>query len=71
MDALGLRRQDTILIGDTLHDTEVAGEAGIRCLLVEGGHQAREVLDTAGVPVFASLTAATDHLLREVLEVKP
>ena len=70
MDALGLKRQDTILIGDTLHDAEVAGEAGIRCLLVEGGHQAREVLDTAGLPVFASLTHAMDHLLQEVLEVR-
>ena len=35
----GLDPQKTILIGDTIHDFEVAGELGINCLLLADGHQ--------------------------------
>ena len=35
----GLDPQKTILIGDTVHDFEVAIELGISCLLLADGHQ--------------------------------
>jgi phosphoglycolate phosphatase len=45
----------TCLIGDTLHDFEVACELGLKCVLVADGHQPVEKLEKAGVPVFRSL----------------
>lgn len=44
----GLRPDDCVFIGDTTHDAETAAAIGCRCYLVEGGHQERSVLETAG-----------------------
>jgi phosphoglycolate phosphatase len=46
---------ETLLIGDTLHDAEVAREMGIDCVLIASGHQAIHRLVTAGIPIFDSL----------------
>ncbi len=40
-----------VLIGDTEHDAEVAEAIGADCILVTGGHQSREKLESTGVPV--------------------
>lgn len=53
---------DVAMVGDSLHDAEVAAAMGIDCLLVPGGHYARERLLTAGVPVVASLSELLDLL---------
>jgi phosphoglycolate phosphatase len=45
------------MVGDTLHDVEVAEALGISCVLIAQGHQSRERLDQAGVPVFADLNS--------------
>lgn len=55
MNDLGCDPAKTCLIGDTLHDAEVAMETGIRCLLVANGHQARHRLEKTGFPVFDRL----------------
>ena len=52
----------TALLGDTLHDAEVAKALGCRCVLIARGHQSRETLLTAGVPVTATLTEACELL---------
>lgn len=44
-----------LLIGDTLHDHEVAAAMGIGSVLIAQGHQSRRRLETAGVPVLSSL----------------
>ncbi len=44
-----------LFIGDTLHDAETAAEIGADCVLVCGGHQSKERLLTAGVPVIDTL----------------
>lgn len=52
---------EAVLIGDTLHDYEVAQEIGCRCILVAGGHQTETRLRTSGAPVirdFRGLPAA-------------
>jgi len=36
---------DCLMIGDTLHDKEVALEMGVRCVLVSKGHQSKEILE--------------------------
>lgn len=45
----------TILIGDTLHDAEVAKEMGIDCILIASGHQAIHRLEKANVEILHSL----------------
>ncbi|NMA08732.1 MAG: HAD family hydrolase [Clostridiales bacterium] len=46
-----------LLIGDTDHDAAVAREAGICCVLVEGGHQGADALSRCGVPVCPDIPA--------------
>ncbi len=57
-DWIARDRQDparALLVGDTLHDAEVARELGVRCVLCAAGHQPRAVLESAGVPVIDTL----------------
>lgn len=44
-----------LLIGDTVHDFEVAREIGINCILIADGHQSEEVLLSCGVPVLKNI----------------
>ena len=44
-----------VLIGDTIHDYEVAQAIGIDCVLFSAGHQSKERLDEHGVIVVESL----------------
>ena len=52
----GIDPRDTVFIGDTGHDAEVARAIGVRCLLVSGGHQSDEVLMKTGETILKSLT---------------
>ncbi len=52
---LGNGKGENLFIGDTVHDFEVAREIGADCLLIASGHQAREKLESCGVPVYNSL----------------
>jgi phosphoglycolate phosphatase len=55
VESSGLDRSGVILIGDTLHDRDVARAMGIRCALVCRGHQAPARLSGAGVPVLGDI----------------
>jgi len=44
-----------LLIGDTLHDAEVAYELGCKCLLFDGGLQSRKTLETSGCEIISDL----------------
>lgn len=46
---------EILLIGDTLHDYEVARELGLNCALVDCGHHPRDRLQVTGVPVLSCL----------------
>ena len=50
----GLDPGETVLIGDTLHDAEVAKELGMNCVLIPGGNQPVEMLKAIGVPCVSS-----------------
>ncbi len=52
---IGLPNEEIVMIGDTIHDFEVAQEAGIPCILVANGHQAKERLKKTGAMVIDSL----------------
>ena len=55
IDKLALDPAALLLIGDSLHDHEVARDLGVRCLLIAQGHQSRARLARSGVPVLDSL----------------
>jgi phosphoglycolate phosphatase len=46
---------NVLLIGDTVHDFDVAQEIGCDCILIAGGHQTKEKLEKCGVKVFDNL----------------
>ena len=52
---LGLPPAAFVMIGDTMHDHQVANELGIDCLLIADGHQPRWRLEECDVRVVDSL----------------
>ena len=55
-----LKRDETVMVGDTLHDGEIAQKCHINYLLVADGHQSYQVLSKMGKPL---------HHIDELLEV--
>lgn len=53
--AAGFLPAETCLIGDTLHDAEVARQTGMHCILISHGHQSKERLNQSGIPVIDGL----------------
>jgi phosphoglycolate phosphatase len=49
-----IKTENSLLIGDTLHDAEVAAALNLDCLLIANGHQTYEKLQQAKVPVLHS-----------------
>jgi phosphoglycolate phosphatase len=50
-----LNPDKTILIGDTVHDYEVASELRCQCVLIANGHQSKQRLESTGGLVINSL----------------
>lgn len=53
---LKLNAADLVLIGDTVHDYEVASELSCRCILIADGHQSKDVLQATGAVVLDSIS---------------
>lgn len=53
-----------LLIGDTMHDADVAKALGVECCLISNGHQSQTRLATCGVPVVDSLSALFGKILQ-------
>lgn len=51
-----LNANDVLLVGDTVHDFEVATELNCKCVLIADGHQSKEVLRATGALVIDSLS---------------
>ena len=62
LDRLGLKTNEMIFIGDTLHDMEVAQNLGIDYLLVAAGHQSENVLAEKTTRVVNQLSEVQDAL---------
>lgn len=62
-----VKLDSALVIGDSLHDAEVANALGTDCVLLACGHQSRERLETTGFRVFdcpaALLCAAQEGML--------
>ena len=57
LEELHVSPRETLLIGDTTHDAEVARAMGVDCVLVPCGHNSRTRLAGCGVPVVENLAA--------------
>lgn len=55
MQTSALKDQRYLLVGDTLHDHEVAQALGINCLLYSKGHHSEQKLAQAGSPIIDEL----------------
>jgi len=47
-----IKKDETVMIGDTIHDAEVAKKLGVNCVLLNRGHQNNEKLIKTGFPVY-------------------
>jgi len=56
----GLDKNEILLIGDTVHDFEVASALGVSCLLISDGHHHPDRLKDCGVPLIESLEELTE-----------
>ena len=56
LDSSGTDPRECVLIGDTVHDFEVAQELGVACVLVCRGHQSKQRLQACSCPVVDSLS---------------
>ena len=56
---LPFQKSEIVLIGDSLHDYEVANELGVDHILVANGHQS-----------YQRLIDATPHVLKQLIEIK-
>ena len=62
MAELDFKDSEVILVGDTIHDSEVAEEIGSDCILVDQGHVTRRRLQETGRAVFNSLEQAWSYI---------
>jgi phosphoglycolate phosphatase len=58
LDILGIPASQVIMIGDTVHDFEVARAIGVDCVLVACGHHTQSKLEQCGVPVAKGISEA-------------
>jgi phosphoglycolate phosphatase len=58
----GMNPGEVLLIGDTVHDHEVACDLGVDCLLVESGCQSRRKLSGCGCQILNSLREIPSHI---------
>lgn len=50
------------MVGDTEHDLECASEIGAKCILYDGGHQSRQVLEKHHAVIVSSLQEAWEYI---------
>jgi len=55
ISSFNIKKNQTLMIGDTNHDFEVAQDLGIACILVADGHQSVQRLEKTGTPVVKNL----------------
>ena len=56
-----------LMVGDTLHDAEVAKECGFDCVLFAGGHFSKERLETLQIPVIEKLSEIFEYVKNEAI----
>jgi phosphoglycolate phosphatase len=65
VENLKLNPAECLMIGDTLHDAEVAEQCGFNCILFSGGHVSKQRLETKGKKIINSLSE-----LKQILTIQ-
>ena len=60
---LCLEPSECLMVGDTLHDYDVAQAIGVECLLFSGGHHSKRRLLESGAAVIACLSEVSARLI--------
>ena len=63
IENLNLNPEKCLMIGDTLHDAEVAEQCGFDCILFSGGHVAKQRLETTGFKIIDQHKTLTSIIL--------
>lgn len=64
---IGIDPVDLLLVGDTVHDSEVAATMGCGCVLVRGGHQAEDRLRHCGCEILPDVGSILKYLRKNSL----
>lgn len=70
MEKLNHGMHEVLLIGDTLHDFEVAQEIGADCVLIADGHQSKQKLVGCGAKVYDDLNALINDCIIDSIGFK-
>ena len=57
-----IQGQQTVFIGDSTHDYEVACSMGCGCILFAGGHQKKQALKACNVPVLEDIKELMEYI---------
>ena len=60
---LNYNTEEVIMVGDTIHDFEVAKSIGVDCLLLSFGHNSKSRLEKLNVPIVCSYKKIIDNIL--------
>ena len=60
---LPYNRKDIVIIGDTIHDSDVAKKLKINCVLIDHGHVSGERLKKTGRTVLSNLKDLIPHIM--------
>lgn len=63
LNKLNSNKSEVLLVGDTLHDAEVALKLDIDCLLFSGGHNSRELLSESTFHIVDSFNQIYHYIL--------
>lgn len=63
MNELPYDKKEVVMIGDTVHDSDVATAMHIDCLLIDHGHMGTERLQNTGRRVFSRMGQILDYLI--------
>lgn len=59
---------NSYFIGDTTHDAEVGNACGLKVILVERGHQSKEVLQKANCTILDTLKGASEYIKTSIID---
>ena len=62
LSSISSNKKFVLMVGDTLHDFEVANALKIDCVLLSHGHNSTKRLKKTGAPVFSSLLNLAEYL---------
>ncbi len=64
---LGLEPREVLLLGDTVHDYDVANAIGCRCMLIGNGHQSCRRIADCNAPVIKSVSELIGFIKGEAI----